>query len=49
MIKPKTKQIAILALALLEFGAMVTGNDGMYLVPVVAVIAGLAGYSYKDK
>ena len=36
--------VAIAALALLEAVALYTGTDGAYFLPVVAVIAGLAGY-----
>ncbi len=34
---------AIVCLTLLEVVAMLTGTDGKFLLPIVAVIAGLAG------
>jgi hypothetical protein len=36
--------VAIIALSFLEGCAVLTGTDGAYFLPVVAVIAGLAGY-----
>ena len=38
------KVVAILCLTVLEAVAIITGLDGAYLLPVVAVISGLAGY-----
>lgn len=37
--------VAIAALAGLEIAAMATGVDGKFFLPVVAAIAGLAGWS----
>lgn len=35
-------------LAILEAAAIATGNDGMYFLPVVAAISGIAGYEVKE-
>lgn len=43
--KLDTKIVAILTLGCLESVAMLTGSDGMFLLPIVAIIAGLAGYA----
>lgn len=40
----KLKAIAVIVLGALEITAMLTGHDGVYFLPVVAAIAGLAGY-----
>jgi hypothetical protein len=37
---------AIAGITILESIALLTGIDGALLMPVVAVIAGLAGYQY---
>lgn len=42
--KIDVKIVAIMALCTLECTAMVTGTNGMYLLPVVALISGLAGF-----
>ena len=39
--------VAIAAIAGLEAIAMCTGHDGLYLMPVVAIIGGLAGYHVR--
>jgi hypothetical protein len=39
------RMVAIGGLSLLESVAMLTNHDGAYFLPVVAIIAGLAGYS----
>jgi hypothetical protein len=40
-----TKDIAIVALAAMETGLIITGQDGALLLPISAIIAGLAGYT----
>ena len=40
-----TKDIAIVALASMETALIVMGQDGAMLLPIGAIIAGLAGYS----
>lgn len=45
---PSVEKVGIVALAALEIVAMMTGNDGVYLLPIVAIIAGLAGYKFGD-
>lgn len=42
--KIDAKIVAIIALCTLESIAMLTGTNGMYLLPVVAMISGLAGF-----
>jgi len=42
-----TKIVAILGIVFLEAIALLTNTDGVLLVPIVAVIAGLAGYEFK--
>ncbi|MGD0535563.1 MAG: hypothetical protein ABR999_09040 [Methanoregula sp.] len=42
------RYVAIGGLSLLESVAMITGNDGKYFLPIVAVIAGLGGYTYCE-
>ena len=41
----KVQLAAIGALALLECVALLTHTDGAFFMPVIAAIAGLAGYS----
>jgi hypothetical protein len=36
---------AILALTVLEIAAMITDHDGALLIPIVTIIAGMAGFS----
>jgi len=36
---------AIIAVTVLEVVAMITGQDGAFLLPIVAVISGLAGFA----
>lgn len=43
------KAVAIIALASLEAVAMLTGHDGVYFMPLVAIIAGLAGYTLGNR
>lgn len=43
---PSKTVTAIGALCILESVAMITNHDGAFLLPVVAVIAGLAGYRF---
>lgn len=42
--KIDVKIVAITALCILECVAMFTGTNGVYLLPVVALISGLAGF-----
>lgn len=44
--KPSRTIAAIGALCVLESVAMITDHDGAFLLPVVAVIAGLGGYRF---
>ena len=46
--KNVTILIAIVCITLLEVVAMCTGHDGVYFVPVVAVVAALAGYKISS-
>lgn len=46
-VQPSVVISAILCLTLLEVVAMLTGTDGKFLLPIVAVIAGLAGLITK--
>lgn len=46
--KNVTILIAILCITILEVVAMLTGHDGVYFVPVVAVVAALAGYKISS-
>lgn len=39
---------AVTLLTCLELAAIATGNNGMYFLPVVAAIAGIAGYEVKE-
>jgi hypothetical protein len=41
--------IAIVGLVALEAIAMCTGNDGATFMPVVSIVAGLAGYKFKER
>ena len=36
--------VAILVLGMLEAVCILTGNDGQYLLPIAAAIAGLGGF-----
>ena len=47
--KALIKACAIIALAMLESVAIITGIDGAYFLVVVAAIAGLAGYEIGKK
>lgn len=46
--KNVTILIAIVCITLLEVVAMLTGHDGVYFVPAVAIIAALAGYKISS-
>jgi len=46
-IKSRTKEVAIIAIAVLEGIALHQGIDGTLFSVVIAVIAGLAGYSVR--
>ncbi len=41
------KLVAISAIALLEAAAIVSGLDGAYFGPAIAVIGGIAGYELR--
>jgi len=43
-----TKIVAIAALCILEGIALIMEVDGVYLLPVVAIIAGLGGYQIQN-
>lgn len=46
--KNVTILIAIVCITILEVVAMITGHDGVYFVPAVAIIAALAGYKISS-
>ncbi len=42
---PDVKIVAIVGLTVLESIAMLTNTDGIFLLPIAAIIGGLAGYT----
>ena len=45
--EPIVALVAIIALVALEITAMLTHTDGVFLLPIVAAIAGLGGFELK--